>query len=160
MDFRFPMLVIYLKYIIGKYNIKNTEEDKSYINSFAWTNILLTFLQDILEPPLFPRLLIEDNQKNINIKVGGGIGKEKKKTLEDEFISQNIRKFNVIKDIKYLKTIENNFYKKEKNIFKMQKDYLKNLELKSILKVKDKIEKIIIIQNKYLLVKSFTPLFS
>ena len=53
MDFRFPMLVIYLKYIIGEYNIKNSEEKKIYINSFAWTNILLAFLQDILNPPLF-----------------------------------------------------------------------------------------------------------
>ena len=121
LDFRFPMLVVYLKYIIAQKGIKNSEEEKIYINSFAWTNILLTFLQDILEPPLFPRLLIEDNQKNINIKVGGGIGKEKKKILEDEFISQNIRKFNVIKDIKYLKTIENNFYKKEKNEDKEEK---------------------------------------
>ena len=115
LDFRFPMLVVYLKHIIAKKGIKNSEEEKIYINSFAWTNILLTFLQDILEPPLFPRLLIEDNQKNINIKVGGGIGKEKRKILEDEIVSQNTRKFNVIKEIGYFKTIENNFYKKEKN---------------------------------------------
>ena len=40
----------------------------------------------------------------------------------------------------------------------MQNDYLNKLELKSILKVKDKIEKIIIIQNKYLLVKSFNEI--
>ena len=64
MDFRFPMLVIYLKYIISEYKIKNNEKDKLYINSFAWTNILLTFLQDILNPPLFPRLLNEKNKKN------------------------------------------------------------------------------------------------
>ena len=88
MDFRFPMLVIYLKYIIGKYNIKNTEEDKSYINSFAWTNILLTFLQDILDPPLFPKLLSEKNKDNITIKVGGGFGKDKRKQLENEIECQ------------------------------------------------------------------------
>jgi len=40
----------------------------------------------------------------------------------------------------------------------MQKDYLKKLELKSILKVKEKIEKIIIIKNKYLLVKSLNEI--
>ena len=43
-------------------------------------------------------------------------------------------------------------------IKKIKKDYLKKLELKSNLKVKDKIEKIIIIQNKYLLVKSFNEI--
>ena len=79
MDFRFPMLVIYLKYIIGKHNIKNSGDDKSFINSFAWTNILLTFLQDILDPPLFPKLLNEKNKDKITIMVGGGPGKNKKK---------------------------------------------------------------------------------
>ena len=48
--------------------------------------------------------------------------------------------------------------KKLKKVKKMNKDYLKKLELKSNLKVKDKIEKIIIIQNKYLLVKSFNEI--
>jgi hypothetical protein len=40
----------------------------------------------------------------------------------------------------------------------MEKDYLKKLELKSILKMKNKIEKIAIIKNKYLLVKSFNEI--
>ena len=48
--------------------------------------------------------------------------------------------------------------KKMEKIKKIKKDYLKKLELKSNLKVKDKIEKIIIIQNKYLLVKSFNEI--
>ena len=123
MDFRFPMLVIYLKYIIGKYNIKNTEEDKSYINSFAWTNILLTFLQDILDPPLFPKLLSEKNKDNITIKVGGGFGKDKRKQLENEIECQRERDFVVMEldednnNIKNIKQIKDQFYgKEEKNI--------------------------------------------
>jgi hypothetical protein len=40
----------------------------------------------------------------------------------------------------------------------MEKDYLKKLELKSILKMKNEIEKITIIKNKYLLVKSFNEI--
>ena len=40
----------------------------------------------------------------------------------------------------------------------MEKDYLKKLELKSILKMKNKVEKIAIIKNKYLLVKSFNEI--
>ena len=97
-DIRFPMLVIYLKYIIKVKDIKNTEKEKFNINSFAWTNILLTFLQDILDPPLFPRLLNEENMKQITIKVGGGKGKEKKKELEDEFDCQRCRTFKVMND--------------------------------------------------------------
>ena len=121
LDFRFPMLVVYLKYIISKKKIKNSEEQKIYINSFAWTNILLTFLQDILDPPVFPRLLNEENRRNITIKVGGAIGKDKRKALKDEFLTQNIRQFNVIKyPDNNLNEIKEKFYdikgeNKEKN---------------------------------------------
>ena len=120
-DFRFPMLVIYLKHIISKKHIKNSEKEKIYINSFAWTNILLTFLQDILDPPLFPRLLNENNMKRINIKVGGGIGKDKKKELINEFSSQNNRYFYIIENPNKMREIEIKFYeagkKEEKKIF-------------------------------------------
>ena len=122
MDFRFPMLVIYLKHILSVKNIKNSENQKAYINSFAWTNILLTFLQDILEPPLFPRLLSEDNKKKIIINVGGTIGKGKTKELKDEFRTQNSREFNVIEyPNNNIKEIEKKFYEiknKKDNIFK------------------------------------------
>ena len=109
-DFRFPMLVVYLKHIISKKNIKNSEEEKIYINSFAWTNILLTFLQDILDPPLFPKLLNEKNRKTIIIKVGGGNGKDRKKELNEEIKCQNTRKFNVF-DENSIKAIKSNYYK-------------------------------------------------
>ena len=120
LDFRFPMLVIYIKHIIKEKEIKNSEEEKSYINSFAWTNILLTFLQDILEPPLFPKLLNEDNKKRITINVGGGIDKNKEKRevkqLEDEFICQNKRSFNVFElEDNNMKEIKNKFYESGKN---------------------------------------------
>ena len=123
MDFRFPMLVIYLKYIIGEYKIKNSEESKLYINSFAWTNILLAFLQDILSPPLFPRLLNEKNRKRITIKVGGGLrDKDKKKVskeLDDEIACQRDKNFDVFETDKnknsYIKNIKDKFYKNEEN---------------------------------------------
>ena len=120
MDFRFPMLVIYLKYLIGVYNIKNTENEKIYINSFAWTNILLTFLQDILDPPLFPRLLNEKNKRNINITVGGGKGRGQSKKLEEEIGCQRQKKFNVVKldrnnNIDDIITLKNQFYGKDEN---------------------------------------------
>ena len=123
MDFRFPILVIYLKYIIGEYKIKNSEESKLYINSFAWTNILLAFLQDILSPPLFPRLLNEKNRKRITIKVGGGLrDKNKKKVskeLDDEIACQRDKNFDVFETDKnknsYIKNIKDKFYKNEEN---------------------------------------------
>ena len=115
MDFRFPMIVIYLKNIISIKKIKNSEEEKIYINSFAWTNILLTFLQDILDPPLFPKLLNEKNRRIITIKVGSGKGKNKRKELEDEINCQRINKFNAF-DQDNIKEIKNN-YKGNKGLF-------------------------------------------
>ena len=141
MDFRFPMLVVYLKYIISKYNIKNTEKDKLFINSFAWTNILLTFLQDILKPPLFPKLLNERNKKKIRIKVGGGPGRSIKKELKDEIKYQRIRNFDVLdldldkNNDNNIDNIKNKFYKKEeKNERKNDNvDYSNKMSLSEIL---------------------------
>ena len=116
MDFRFPMLVIFIKHILSVKKIKNSEKQKSYINSFAWTNILLAFLQDILDPPLFPRLLNEENKRRIEIKVGGGKGKGETKVLKDEIQCQNTRKFDVF-DYPYnnLEEIKKKFYGINKN---------------------------------------------
>ena len=139
MDFRFPMLVVYLKYIISKYNIKNSETDKLFINSFAWTNILLTFLQDILKPPLFPKLLNEKNKKKIKIKVGGGPGKNIKKELEDEIKYQRIKNFDVLdldkNNYNNIDNIKNKFYKREeKNTNKNDNlDYTNKMSLSEIL---------------------------
>lgn len=116
MDFRFPMLVIYIKHILSVKKIKNSEKQKSYINSFAWTNILLTFLQDILDPPLFPRLLNEDNKREITIKVGGGKGKGETKELKDEIPFQNTKKFDVFDyPENNLQEIKDKFYGIKKN---------------------------------------------
>ena len=130
-DFRFPMLVVYLKHIISKKNIKNSEEEKIYINSFAWTNILLTFLQDILYPPLFPKLLNEKNRKIITIKVGGGNGKEKRKVLEDEIKCQNTRKFNAFEE-NSMEAIKSNYYKGNKGLYRKNKMTVSEILLKFI----------------------------
>ena len=120
MDFRFPMLVIYLKHIISVHHIKNVGDNKSYINSFAWTNILLTFLQDILDPPLFPRLLNDDNKQKIKIKVGGGKGEKRRKELYEEIEYQNDREFYVMNidknnKIQNSEIIKRQFYNYDKN---------------------------------------------
>ena len=94
----------------------NGDKQKSYINSFAWTNILLTFLQDILDPPLFPRLLNEDNKREITIKVGGGKGKGETKELKDEIPFQNTKKFDVFDyPENNLQEIKDKFYGIKKN---------------------------------------------
>ena len=76
----------------------------------------MTFLQDILDPPLFPRLLNEENKKSIEIKVGGGKGKGEAKILKDEIPCQGTRKFDVF-DYPYnnLEEIKRKFYGSYKN---------------------------------------------
>jgi hypothetical protein len=117
-DFRFPMLVIYLKYVIGVKGIKNNEENKSYINSFAWTNIIITFLQDILSPPVLPKLLNEKNRKEIKINVGGK-GLEREKVLKDEYMCQDVRNFNVISYEEFSKEVNHAGNRKKDTINKM-----------------------------------------
>ena len=119
--------------------VKNSETDKLFINSFAWTNILLTFLQDILKPPLFPKLLNEKNKKKIKIKVGGGPGKNIKKELEDEIKYQRIKNFDVLdldkNNYNNIDNIKNKFYKREeKNTNKNDNlDYTNKMSLSEIL---------------------------
>lgn len=79
MDFRFSILVIYIKLILNIKKIKNIKKQKSYIISFAWANILLTFLQDILVPLLLPRLLNEESNKVLKLKLEEEKEKEKLK---------------------------------------------------------------------------------
>ena len=56
-DQRFSILSIYFKKIIKDLKISNDgNNNQGRINNFSWTLILLTFLQDVLDPPIFPIL--------------------------------------------------------------------------------------------------------
>ena len=58
-DPRFPLLVIAIKHIIKILKINNISDDKThaYLNSFSWVLLLIGFLQDIIKPPVLPKIL-------------------------------------------------------------------------------------------------------
>ncbi len=58
-DPRFPLLMIAIKHLIKILKINNIAEDKnhSFLNSFSWSLLLIGFLQDIIQPPILPKLL-------------------------------------------------------------------------------------------------------
>ena len=58
-DPRFPLLVIAIKHIVKILKINNIPDDKShsFLNSFSWVLLLIGFLQDIVKPPVLPKIL-------------------------------------------------------------------------------------------------------
>ena len=107
-DARFPILAIFLKEILNKYNIKNDETNKTYLNSFSWMCILLCFLQDIIDPPILPKLLdYNKNIKEITIKIGGKIKGVNKENFNDVINSEKIESFYSI-DFKKIDEFINN----------------------------------------------------
>jgi hypothetical protein len=58
-DPRFPLLIIAIKYIAKVLKINNISEDKNhlFLNSFSWVLLLIAFLQDIVNPPVLPKIL-------------------------------------------------------------------------------------------------------
>ena len=71
MDARFSILAINIKLLIRKLELVNTEGNKVYLNSFCWMMLLITFLQDIISPPILPKLLVNANKTSIDIELGG-----------------------------------------------------------------------------------------
>jgi len=69
LDQRFSILALYLKHIIREYGINNGEKKKNKINNYSWTFILLTFLQDVISPPVLPKILSHLKCNNNFIKV-------------------------------------------------------------------------------------------
>ena len=58
-DPRFPLLAIALKHIIKVLKINNITDDKThaFLNSFSWVLLLIAFLQDVIKPPVLPKIL-------------------------------------------------------------------------------------------------------
>ena len=59
MDSRFPILVFIIKYLVNELGIKydnNKENNNGYLNSFSWVLLIISFLQDIVNPPILPKL--------------------------------------------------------------------------------------------------------
>ena len=65
-DVRFSLLAIILKKFIEILDINNK---KYYLNSFSWMVLLTTFLQDIIKPPILPKILSNKNNFFISRKI-------------------------------------------------------------------------------------------
>ena len=85
-DPRFPMVGLAIKYLKDILYL-----DKEYfLNSFSWMNLLVNFLQDIIEPPILPKIYSDKEYNKIFIKEIE-FGKNKKK---DGFVDkENINNF-------------------------------------------------------------------
>ena len=83
-DARLSILGVTLKSVIKKYKIKNDDNMKNYLNSFSWMLLLITFMQDVVDPPVLPKLLSITNVEKQSILVGGKLDeKTHKKNLRD-----------------------------------------------------------------------------
>ena len=70
LDARFSMLVLCIKYIIKEIGIKTVTGETSFLNSFSWEMLIKSFLQDIIKPPILPKIIENSEQKNLEVKFG------------------------------------------------------------------------------------------
>lgn len=70
-DARFPILAINIKKLIKKLGLDNKENNKSYLNSFCWMMLLITFLQDVISPPVLPKLLVNAKKTELDVEMAG-----------------------------------------------------------------------------------------
>ena len=68
MDPRFPMVGLALKKFLRLIEI-NKPDDKYYHNTFLFMNLLVAFLQDIIEPPILPKIFSSKNSEIIPINL-------------------------------------------------------------------------------------------
>jgi len=91
LDQRFSILSIYLKFMVKEYGINN-DEKKGKINNYSWTFILITFLQDVIQPPILPKILSYLKSKN-NVLY---LKEKKKKENYDNINNLKKDKFNCL----------------------------------------------------------------
>ena len=70
LDGRFPILARAIKKFIEILNLNNTKTKLNYLNSFCWMLLLITFLQDIIKPPILPKLLNYSKSTNFQVEFG------------------------------------------------------------------------------------------
>ena len=64
-----PLIVIALKSFVKKIGIKPLDNKGHFLNSFSWMILLLSFLQDIIKPPILPKILSDKYNSIKNIKI-------------------------------------------------------------------------------------------
>ena len=118
-DSRFPLLVIAIKHITKILKINNISDDKthSFLNSFSWVLLLIGFLQDIVNPPVLPKIL--ENSEIIEKETFFGNNKVEKDD-DDEKSNWYENKYEKISKTKnfdsFINTMEKEYIKLPKNL--------------------------------------------
>ena len=111
-DPRFPLLLVSIKHLIKFLRINNISDDRnhSFLNSFSWSLLLIGFLQDIVQPPVLPKIL--SNSEIFMTKAFYGNNKIDKE--EEEKNSEN--KFEKVTKLKNFESFINNIQIKDVEI--------------------------------------------
>ena len=70
LDARFSMLLLCVKYIIKEMSLKTINAETSFLNSFSWEMLIKAFLQDIIKPPILPKLIENSEHNQVSVKFG------------------------------------------------------------------------------------------
>lgn len=106
-DARLSILGVTLKSVIKKYKIKNNDNMKNYLNSFSWMLLLITFLQDVIDPPVLPKLLSITNVEKHSILVGGKMDERTHKKRLGDVIETSYRSEFYLADFTKIKEYDN-----------------------------------------------------
>ena len=93
-DARFSLLAITLKKFIECLDINNK---KYYLNSFSWMVLLTTFLQDIIKPPILPKILSNKYNYIIRRKISYATNSNRKHYYKSfETFMDNLKEENIL----------------------------------------------------------------
>jgi len=131
-DNRFLIICHFIKKLLQKLEIKNDEINKTFLNSYSWALILLTYMQN-MENPILPKLLDYDrNQAKSQYFQEKGINKKMfenffnfEKIENNTFLNDSIFNFRA-KNITIANSVEGLIFKNKAKEF-----YKKNLKLKN-----------------------------
>ena len=70
LDARFSMLVLCIKHIVKEIGLKTYAGETNFLNSFSWEMLIKAFLQDIIKPPILPKIIENCDQDIINARFG------------------------------------------------------------------------------------------
>jgi len=107
-DPRFPLLLIAIKHLIKILRINNISDDRnhSFLNSFSWSLLLIAFLQDIVQPPVLPKIL--SNSEIFITKAFYGYNKVEKEEEEKNIEKNSDNKFEKVNKLKNFESFINN----------------------------------------------------
>ena len=136
------MILAYnLKLVMKTLKISNTDEKKVYLNSFCLMMLLLTFLQDIVSPPVLPKILKNSEKLSEKLESGNKIFKEKKnknhyynknkKSIEEVVMNTSLKEYDLNYDFNFqFEDIYNRFLEENKvrNEMSLAELFLKFIE--------------------------------